>query len=263
MDNSWFRMYAEFVTDPKVQMLSEADQRRFIMLLCIRCSNGDTPLRETRETFHDESIAFQLRIDIDQWLSTKQVLISQGLIDNDIEIVSWNKRQYASDTSTARVRKHRAAKRNDIETQGNVSVTPTDSDADTDTEVNTPCPTGEIDIDGKGIDKPMPEKLKAVSDRFVAFWSAYPKKENKFQSEKAWQKLSPNDGLFAKIMAALDRSKQSDQWVRDGGKYIPLASTWLNGRRFEDEISGSSSAASAPTIGGIPRHLMLADEVPS
>ena len=29
----WFRMYAEFATDPKVQMLSEADQRRYIMLL--------------------------------------------------------------------------------------------------------------------------------------------------------------------------------------------------------------------------------------
>ena len=40
----WFRFYAEFATDPKVQMLSEQDQRRFIMLLCLRCSNGDVTL---------------------------------------------------------------------------------------------------------------------------------------------------------------------------------------------------------------------------
>ena len=53
--NQWFRLYSEFATDPKVQMMSEADQRRFIMLLCMRCSNGD-------ETLHDDEIAFQLRI---------------------------------------------------------------------------------------------------------------------------------------------------------------------------------------------------------
>ena len=59
MANQWFRMYAEFATDPKVQMLSEVDQRRYIMLLRLRCGNGDV-------TFHDDEVAFQLRINSEE-----------------------------------------------------------------------------------------------------------------------------------------------------------------------------------------------------
>jgi len=60
----WFSLHAEILDDPKVQMLSEVDQRRFIMILCARCRNGN-------ETFHDVSIAFQLRITLEEWLRTK------------------------------------------------------------------------------------------------------------------------------------------------------------------------------------------------
>ena len=55
MANPWFRMYAEFATDAKVQMLTEAMQRRYLMLMCLRCSNALV-------TLQDEEIAFQLRI---------------------------------------------------------------------------------------------------------------------------------------------------------------------------------------------------------
>jgi len=30
---------------------------------------------------------------------------------------------------------------------------------------------------------------------------------------------------------------QSESWNRDGGRYIPHPSTWLNGRRWEDELA--------------------------
>ncbi len=100
MANQWFRMYAEFVSDPKVQMLSETDQRRYVMLLCIRCSNDD-------ETFHNESIAFQLRVSLEEWTKTKSILLGKKLIDAANHPTSWNKRQYQSDVSTSRVYKHR------------------------------------------------------------------------------------------------------------------------------------------------------------
>ncbi|MUU13084.1 MAG: hypothetical protein EP146_18340 [Oscillibacter sp.] len=38
------------------------------------------------------------------------------------------------------------------------------------------------------------------------------------------------------ILAALERQKCSDRWQRDGGQYIPDPTTWLNGRRWEDEL---------------------------
>ncbi|SER51860.1 MULTISPECIES: hypothetical protein [Pseudomonas] len=135
MANQWFRMYSEFATDPKVQMLSESDQRRFIMLLCLRCSNGDV-------TLHDEEVAFQLRISNEEWNKTKRILIDRGLIDEDAKPCAWDKRQYVSDSSTARVAAHRASKKKARKQACNVSVTPpdTDTDTDTDTEQEPPLP---------------------------------------------------------------------------------------------------------------------------
>ena len=71
MANAWFRMYAEFATDPKVQMMSETLQRRFIMLLCLRCGNTE---------LDDGLVGFHLRISQDEVIATKQELVSNGFI---------------------------------------------------------------------------------------------------------------------------------------------------------------------------------------
>lgn len=132
----WFRLYAEFATDPKVQMLSEIDQRRFLMLCCIRCGNGIVTLLETE-------IAFQLRISDAEWQTTKNVLYKKGLIDFDNKPVKWNDRQFDSDTSNARVAKHRALYKKKHPKTGNAGVTllkqksnAPDTETDTETEVN-------------------------------------------------------------------------------------------------------------------------------
>lgn len=119
----WFRMYGEFATDPKVQMMSEADQRRFIMLLCLRCSNGDV-------TLHETEIAFQLRISNEEWATSKALFLAKGLIDEDCRPVAWERRQFRSDSSRARVAAHRAKQKQ----ASNVTVTPPDTDTDTDTD---------------------------------------------------------------------------------------------------------------------------------
>ncbi|AXT46378.1 hypothetical protein [Chromobacterium rhizoryzae] len=128
MSNLWFRLYGEFATDPKIQMMNESMQRRFIMLLCMRCSNGDV-------TLQDCEVAFQLRITDEEWSETKSVFIAKGFIDECNNILHWNKRQYVSDSSAERVRKHRESKRSTSKRGCNVTVTPPDTD--TDTEVTT------------------------------------------------------------------------------------------------------------------------------
>jgi len=140
MANEWFRMYHVFATDPKVQMMSEAHQRRFVMLLCLKCSNGDV-------TLHDDEIAFQLRISNDEWEQTKQAFISKNLITKDNHPVAWDKRQFVSDSSAERVAKHRAKKKQEC----NVAVTPPDTDTDTDTELNTIDTNVSIVVNGETI----------------------------------------------------------------------------------------------------------------
>jgi hypothetical protein len=125
MSNPWFRLYSEFANDPKVQMLSEQDQRRLIMLFCIRC-NSDV-------TLQDKHVTFQLRISSIEWTDTKNVFIEAGFIDKDNNILNWNKRQYVSDSSTSRVARHRALHKDVNVTKCNVTVTPPEQNR-TDTE---------------------------------------------------------------------------------------------------------------------------------
>jgi hypothetical protein len=85
-------------------------------------------------------------------------------------------------------------------------------------------------------EKRREEKTPSLTDsNFAEFWSAYPRKESKADALKAFLKLKPDADLFALILAGLQRAKDADQWIKDDGKFIPHASTWLNKRRWEDE----------------------------
>lgn len=119
MANAWFRLYAEFASDPKVQMLSEVDQRRLIMLFCNRCN--------VSETLHETEVMFQLRISSEEWQKTKANFIAKGFINEANEVLNWDKRQYTSDSSTERVIRHREKKkieRNNVKRFKTVTVTP-------------------------------------------------------------------------------------------------------------------------------------------
>jgi len=106
-----------------------------------------------------------------------------------------------------RVRKHRAAKDAVTVTDSNGQKRHTDTDTDTDTEKT-----------------------------FGQFWISYPRKQAKQAALKAFEKLRLSEGDFEKVLAALEAAKCSPEWTKDGGRYVPHAATWLNGRRFEDEI---------------------------
>ena len=130
MANPWFRLYSEFAHDPKIQMLSEAMQRRYVMLMCLRCS-------EVLETLHETEIAFQLRLSTGELEETKQLFISKNFIDKHWNLLNWDKRQFVSDSSTMRVAKHRSKKKQVSNADETLQKRPSnaiDTDTDTDTE---------------------------------------------------------------------------------------------------------------------------------
>lgn len=85
-----------------------------------------------------------------------------------------------------------------------------------------------------------------VPEIFLQFWTAYPRKESKARALEAFKKISFVNGDFEKLLAALEAAKGSDQWRRDGGKFIPHPATWLNDRRFEDEVVQPAKAVWTP-----------------
>ncbi len=102
MANPWFRLYSEFADDPKVQIMSEALQRRLVMLFCSRCKE---------ETLHETERAFHWRISETELASTKAIFIEKGFIDEEWNLLNWNRRQFLSDSSTERVRRYRQGKK--------------------------------------------------------------------------------------------------------------------------------------------------------
>jgi uncharacterized protein YdaU (DUF1376 family) len=81
------------------------------------------------------------------------------------------------------------------------------------------------------------ERKEKPDERFVAFWACYPKRIGKGAAEKAFQNAGVDNDLLAKIVQALKVQRESDQWKKDGGQFIPHPATWLNQKRWEDEVS--------------------------
>ena len=70
-------------------------------------------------------------------------------------------------------------------------------------------------------------------DRFDEFWKINPKKIAKENAKKVWLRIKPNDDLIVKITKAVKDQKLSEREQQ----FIPHAATWLNAKRWEDEVT--------------------------
>ena len=95
------------------------------------------------------------------------------------------------------------------------------------------------------VNDPIKEKFKdnntvnnttniTVNNNFDAFWSAYPVKKGKLGARKAWDKLKLSDDVVKLIAENMKARMDAGEW--DDKQYIPHPATFLNGRRWEDEV---------------------------
>lgn len=75
----------------------------------------------------------------------------------------------------------------------------------------------------------------SVNYDFEMFWQEYPKKVGKKDAKKSFDKARKSTDTETMIRAVMAQ-KQSGQWLRDNGRYIPNPATWLNQGRWDDEI---------------------------
>jgi hypothetical protein len=94
------------------------------------------------------------------------------------------------------------------------------------TEPNTVITKGKVKVKVKN--------PKDYSEEFLAFWELYPNKKSKAEAFKAWQKHGCSK-LNGQIAVALAWQGKTDDWTKENGKYVPMASTYLNKKRWEDE----------------------------
>ncbi|MCD8224757.1 MAG: DUF6291 domain-containing protein [Clostridiales bacterium] len=135
-------------------------------------------------------------------------------------------------------------KRAEAGSKGGQSIKANSKQTVSKTEANSKNPEA-IKDKGQGIkDKEFqdkgnkPPKSPAVGiqeQRFDQFWQLYPKKVGKKAAFNAWEKIKPDADLFNRIIQAVTAAKASDDWKKDGGRFIPNPLTWLNQGRWDDE----------------------------
>lgn len=141
----------------------------------------------------------------------------------------------------------------DLENQDKVN---TNYNVNTIKKENKKKETDDISFDpnlerAKDIAKKEMESMKSEEDSFEHVWNLYNKKEGKQQARKAWMKLSNKDKEAV-------NQKLSD-WLsnyisRHGKQYQPMFSTFLNQRRWEDEINeNNEQSATCNKSSGFPQ----------
>jgi hypothetical protein len=93
-------------------------------------------------------------------------------------------------------------------------------------------PSIEPSIGGNRQEPPTP---RAWEPRFERFWLAYPRKESKQKAREWFAQHKPTEADVGTMLDAIARQSQSAQWQEEGGRFIPMPTTWLHQRRWEDE----------------------------
>jgi hypothetical protein len=90
-------------------------------------------------------------------------------------------------------------------------------------------------------------------DGFALFWSTYPntvRKHSEGKCHDVWKK-----GKFhiekQKIIAHIEKLKNSDDWLKNSGQYIPAPLVYLNQKRWEGADIGETIGVSTIFLGAI------------
>ena len=217
MSMPWLRLYSEMIDDEKIRLLAFEDRWHYVALLCCKCSGlldaGDAPEMLRRKLGVKLGLA---KLELE---AAALRLAEVGLIDQaTFQPLGWGGRQFISDTdptAAERKRRQRERQRSGMSRVTPVTVTRTDTDKETDKE------------EAKAI------RAAAQHDaEFERWWALYPNKKGKEPARKAWikQRLDgQSDELIrhVELMATTDRG-----WLQG---YIPMASTYINQKRWQDE----------------------------
>ncbi|SFB96380.1 Helix-turn-helix domain-containing protein [Polaromonas sp. OV174] len=104
-----------------------------------------------------------------------------------------------------------------------------------------------VSINTIELNTPLPPKGDASG--FDDFWKTFPKKSAEARARRQWAELAPDAALRLRIVDAVRAQAASDAWQRDGGRWVPLASSWLRDQRWQDEVAEGGDANGAASDG--------------
>lgn len=70
--------------------------------------------------------------------------------------------------------------------------------------------------------------------RFERLWAVYPRKVGKGAALVEFRRVDADDALTDVMIAKVEEQKQSSQWRKDGGQFVPHPRTWIHQKRWLD-----------------------------
>ena len=218
VDIKWVKLAVNWYKSDDIQLIREVPEGdnialMFVMLLAMagdRNEGGYIP-------YTDEELSSLLKMPLNTIRLGLKMMEQKEMIDMDdgiLHITNWDK--YQSVDGMERIKEqNRIRKQHQRERERQKAI-----------ETNIPAlpdPT----------DQAQETKQTAAERRFERFWKAYPKKVGKGGAEKSFAKYKPDDQLTETMIRAIEAQKKSRQW-KEG--YIPNPQTWLNQKRWLDEM---------------------------
>lgn len=252
----WFRFYVEAIHDRKLRRLKVEHRWLWVVILAAArqsCIPGWLLISE-REPLAADDLADMAALPLRQVQQGLKAIEEAGMIEVDRDlrawrVPAWDRRQYESDRSTDRTAQWRrehppsngdvTAYRTAKERPSNVDVTaivtpPENREQRTETEKVKPTVNGSTHRAVSARNDSAPD---GAGVSFQRFWDAYPRKQARQDAEKAWTK-AVTKGHADPALLRERLASQIQVWEAEGrpvDKY-PYAATWLNGRRWEDEV---------------------------
>jgi len=119
--------------------------------------------------------------------------------------------------------------------------------------------TGYLSTDTGSLDTGVPITSLALrapvaEDGFEDFWQAYPgpRRKAKVDALKAWKQTADARPPLPALLGALEAQRRTADWIKEGGQFIPMPSSWLRGHRWLDstERQPNVSAQTARMLAG-------------
>lgn len=197
MARSFLKVYFDF--DEKTEELSDTEKSRLLLAMLRYAITGQKPSLNGNERF----LFATFKGEIDRDIAAYNTKINNGVMGgrptHEKAKESENNRKEPNESETKRI-----AKNKEEEEERRIRINK--------------------------------ENQNARARDFESFWAEYPRHTNKKAAMQAFLKLNPGEELMQTILAALSKQKQSAQWTKDDGQFIPHPATWLNGKRWEDEL---------------------------
>jgi hypothetical protein len=225
MANPWFKFYAsDYLNEPKMHGMDGNTRSCWLTLLCYASISEVPGVIDLRYVTEDLVLLrsgvpmggseWEKMTGVFERFLQKEMVFKEG---DCLHVKSWMKRQESYLTGAERGKRHRDNQKDEELHEGRV------------TNVT--------------LDKNRTDKNRTDKTLFERIWASYPKRVGKAEALKAFEKLPQTEELAAAIVSSIAAHKRTSQWKDNDGRYIPHLSTFLNQKRYEDEVMELAKAS--------------------